>query len=284
MKLKLLCLSLFFVIPSFTYGSIIEIYQPKTGKTLSFQEFISHLPDSGHVVMGEFHNQAPIQNAQAQIINEKVQRSQAFGDFSIHWEFLNHTEQERTEEIFFEFIANLITAEEFISQVLSSRYVEYSPLAQVAKDLQGELRGINLPRKYKQQVIAGGIRSINSDLVPSSHYVGGDRYFERFKKVMRDHVPADKLYAYFVAQCLTDSVMADQISKYSQKRLNFVVAGSFHTDFRDATVVRLEKLTGAPAHTLKFASQSLNTTAEIEKFKSYDSFYGFYADYIVITD
>ena len=267
-----------------SHASIIEVYQPKTGLSFSFQEFINELPSQGHIILGEFHNQTSIQKAQAQIINEKVQRAGAFNDFTVHWEFLNHTEQEKTDEVFYEFIANQITAEEFIATLLGNRNIHYAPIAQVTKDLQGELRGINLPRVYKQQVIQGGIRSISSDLVPSSHYVGGDRYYSRFEKIMQDHVPADKIYAYFVAQCLTDSVMADQVVKHSQKRLNFVIAGSFHTDFRDATVVRLENLLGKSVQTIKFASKSLNTPEEIQIFKSYDSENGFYADYIVITE
>lgn len=262
----------------------MEIFHPKTDRYLSFEEFIMELPKEGHIALGEFHNQTAIQNTQAQIINEKIQREGLFADFTIHWEFLNHTEQEKTDRIFFDFVANLITAEQFVEKTAGSRNLEYAPLVQVAKDLHGDFRGINLPRKYKQQVIAGGIRSIDPVLVPDSHYVGGDRYFERFKKVMGAHVPASKITAYFLAQCLTDSVMASQVAKYNGKRLNFIIAGSFHTDFQDATVERLEKLLGSDVLTLKFASHSLNSEEEIKQYKSYDPLYGFFADYIIVTE
>ena len=261
----------------------LEIYHPKTQRILSFTQFIQELPASGHIALGEFHNQSEIQKTQAQIINEKVQREGLYADFTIHWEFLNHTEQAHTESVFFEFIANLISARDFISMTVGPRNLEYTPLIQVAKDLQGDIRGVNLPRKYKHQVIAGGIRAISSDLVPESHYVGGPRYLKRFTKIMSEHIPESQIGAYFLAQCLTDSVMADQIAKNSTKKLNFIIAGSFHTDFHDATIVRLERLTGTKVTTLKFASQSLNSREEIENFKSYQSEFGFFADYIVIT-
>ncbi|MAZ49536.1 MAG: hypothetical protein CME65_13330 [Halobacteriovoraceae bacterium] len=277
-------LTIMLVLLFYSYQShALEIYHPKTQRTLSFAEFIEELPTSGHIAFGEFHNQPHIQKAQAQIINEKIQREGLFADFTIHWEFLNHTEQAYTDSVFFEFIANLITAQDFIEMTAGPKNLEYTPLAQVAKDLQGELRGINLPRKYKQQVIAGGIRAINSELVPASHFVGGPRYLQRFTEVMGGHIPNSQIGAYFLAQCLTDSVMADQITKNSAKKLNFLIAGSFHTDFHDATIVRLEKLTGTKVTTLKFASQGLNSNSEIEDFKSYQPEYGFYADYIVIT-
>lgn len=242
------------------------------------------LPSEGQIVLGEFHNHNPIQSAQAEIIRKKIEYEMYQGDFAVHWEFLNHTDQSYTAEKFQELIANMIDPEEFIRLTAGEQNLQYASIVKVVKDLHGDLFGINLPRKLKQRVIQGGIRAIDAKYVPAGHYVGGDRYKERFIAAMGNHVPANKIDRYFLAQCLTDSVMADQIAKNSQAKLNFVVAGSFHTDYFDGTVIRLNKLMNSKATTFKFASLSLNSEEEIETYKKYDEHFGYYADYIIITD
>lgn len=281
--MKLFSLLSIVLYTSCSLASVKEIYHPKSQRYLSMEEFIAELPDQGAIALGEFHNHPPIQKAQAQIINEKVNQARRTSDFSVHWEFLNHTDQTQTDQVYFQFLANLIDAKEFIEQTAGAQNLQYAPIIQAIKDNDGKLYGINLPRPYKQQVIKGGIRSIDSTLVPDHFYVGNERYRERFIQAMGAHVPADKIEAYFTAQCLTDSVMAHQINLHSDKALNFIVAGSFHTDFRDATIERLEKITNSQIHTFKFASESLNTSEEITNFKKYDQNYGHYADYIIVT-
>lgn len=282
MRIFILCTSLCFSFLSF--GKIKSIYQPKTGQNLKIQDLLELLPPHGYIVLGEYHNHQPIQNAQAHIIHKKILREQLFGNFTVAWEFLNHTDQNHTQKTFDLYSANLISVADFLAQTAGAKNLTYAPIMDVTKNLHGALKGINLPRNLKQQVIQGGIRAIDAKYIPTSHYVGGARYKARFTAAMGGHIPAAKLDRYFLAQCLTDSVMAFQTSTKAQTDLNFVVAGSFHTDFGDGTVARMKKLTKLPVITLKFASESLNTQEELRRFKNYDPDYGFFADFLVITD
>lgn len=265
-------------------AKILKIYQPKSGLYLNQEALIQLLPNNGHIVFGEFHYHPPIQQAQAEVMAKKVQFDYSRGDYALHWEFLNHTDQSYINEKFNEYIANLITVDEFLTATLGENSLTYREIIKTLKKSHGHLFGVNLPRKLKQKVIQGGIRAIDAKYIPQNFVLGGERYRERFDNIMRNHVPPEKIEAYFVAQSLTDSVMANQVAAFSQTQLNFIIAGSFHTDFYDGMVPQLNQLTGKNATTLKFVSRSLNTSAEIESYLKYDPKYGYYADYIIITD
>ncbi len=75
-------------------------------------------------------------------------------------------------------------------------------------------------------------------LLPPGYASGGEHYRQRFTEAMGDHVPAAKIANYFDAQCLTDDVMAFSLEE--GHGLKILVAGAFHTDYRDGVVKRLE--------------------------------------------
>ena len=56
---------------------------------------------------------------------------------------------------------------------------------------------------------------------------------------MGEHVQTEKMQNYYEAQCLTDDVMAYSFLKIQGGQKGVVIAGSFHTDFFDGTVLRL---------------------------------------------
>jgi len=221
-----------------TYADISSIYSTKENASISYRDFLHQLPSKGHIVLGEFHNTNSIQSAQAQIIKDKSVLENNIENTRIMWEFLNHTDQEKINNHFKKLQAGLINSKQFVTLVAGNRNLSYSPIMEVASFLGHSPIALNLPRKLKKKVIDGGINSIDPKYVPAHHYVGGENYFRRFSQAMGGHVPADKLERYFLAQCLTDSVMSDQANKHHHG-LSFIIAGSFHTDFYDGTVARL---------------------------------------------
>jgi uncharacterized iron-regulated protein len=267
------------------YAKITQVFDIGNRAELSIDSFIKALPRQGHIVLGEFHNTPSIQEAQAELINSKVIFESLSSDFSIHWEFLNHTDSMAIKKISSNLNSRSVDPTKALLALTTASNLVYLPLFKVLQDKQGEIFGINLPRNIKQKVIKEGIGSIDPQLVPNHHYVGNESYNERFITAMGNHAPADVIEKYFTAQCLTDSVMADQIYKHENlSSLNFTIAGSFHTDFYDGTVVRLMSLTNMPVVTLKIINTNSHTPEEITEFKNTQSKYGPVADYLILTE
>lgn len=265
-----------------THAEITKIIQTRSGVELSKEAFLAEVPSRGFVVMGEFHNTPTIQNAQAEIISSKVSESQVGQHFKVMWEFLDFTDQTKIDGLYKDFSAGSISAEDLIRNSAGPSNVGYAPILNALKAGGGSLVGLNLPRAEKQKVINGGLGAIDPTLIPSSHYVGGDEYRARFAEAMGEHVPAEKLDAYFLAQCLTDSVMAYEAEQH-QGDLNFIVAGSFHTDFFDGTVARLKKLSTQTVVTLKLVKENDLSPEDVRILVEGDPRYGAFADYIIFT-
>jgi uncharacterized iron-regulated protein len=261
----------------------LKVYNFEIKEFINYNNFINELPNSGHIVMGEYHNQQLIQNAQSQIINDYVLTRNMQGQFNIMWEFLNYTNQEAISTSFNDFILGNINVFEFITFIAGDRNFTYAPMLESAKNLEGKIIGINIPRKYKQQLIDGGLRSVDPIFIPPNIDISGDDYLKRFTAVMAGHVPPEKIEKYFQAQCYTDSVMSYQISKNSNKLINFIIAGSFHTDYFDGTVIRLKKLREDDVVTLKIIDANQTTPEEIKELLTPSSEYGTIADYLIIS-
>lgn len=263
-------------------AEIQKVFETKSGSFIPYETFLSRISANSIIVLGEFHNNVPIQQAEAQIVHDTVKFTRSENHFQLMWEFLNFTEQKAIEGEFKKFAEGLISVQDFIARTAGEQNSTYAPMIEVTANLQGTLFGLNLPRALKQKVIKEGIQSIDPDLVPAGHYVGGDHYLERFIEVSGDHMPAEKIPAYFLAQCLTDSVMAFHTLKNHHK-LSFVVAGSFHTDFYDGTVARLAKWSDEKVGTLKIVDEAALTEEDVTELMNGHAKFGHVADYIVFT-
>lgn len=262
-----------------SFAGIKKIFSTKHKSYISYDEFQMELPENGHIVLGEFHNFPEIQNAQAKIIEDKIHSSNSYETSQIMWEFINNSDQENINKTYSQFLSRSINAEEFTTKIAGEQNSTYAPIMALTKLTNRAPIAINLPRELKKKVMNEGIGSIDPKYVPAHHYVGGENYLSRFKTAMGGHASDDMIKKYFLAQCLTDSVMSDEANK-NHLGLSFIIAGSFHTDFFDGTVSRLKEISSEEVTTLKITNQELFE----ESFLKEDSSYGFYADYIVITD
>jgi uncharacterized iron-regulated protein len=260
-------------------AQITSIYSTKTKSYIEYGDFINELPNDGHIVLGEFHNFNSIQNAQAQIIKDKILESGNLENAQIMWEFLNHTEQESINETYSQFLSRNMSATDFTTLIAGKQNTSYAPIMELTKLTKRAPIALNLPRALKKKVMNEGIGSIDPSLVPDHHYVGGEDYLNRFRAAMGGHAPEDMIQKYFLAQCLTDSVMSNEAHE-NHLGLSFLIAGSFHTDFFDATVSRLRDISSEKITTLKITNKELFDPSFIEE----DENYGYYADYIVVTE
>lgn len=261
-------------------ASISKVFNTKTKKFESFEEFKLNAANYQYIVLGEFHNDLVIQKAEAQIINEVG--STFYNSKSVMWEFLNYTDFKLTQDLYNKYLLGQISVEDLIAKTAGNQNITYTEILKASKNINANLFGLNLPREIKQKIIKEGIDSVDPKYIPANHYLGGANYLERFIDSMGGHVPAEKVAPYYLAQCLTDSVMANQIIE-NKKDLNFIVAGSFHTDFYDGTVEKLNKLTNESVLTTKIVNESKLDTSEINYFLEGDAKYGAFADYLIFS-
>lgn len=273
---------LILVIPSFVLAKINSVYDTKLNKAISYDNFILDLPSNGFIVLGEFHAVESIQNAQAQIIEDTVQRKKLFNQFKLGWEFLNYADQENVDALFRKVITNQLSIIEFLTKTVGKQNLSYAPIFQALKNKSGKIVALNIDRAIKQKLINEGEDSIKEHL-PINYEVGGDLYKERFFKAMGDHVSDDMKLPYFKAQCLTDSVMSLKAFENHNLPIMFIVAGSFHTDFYQGTISRLEKLTSEKIVTLKIVDSSTMSQDELNEILQGDLLNGRYADFIIVT-
>lgn len=279
MKSFLFCLMIF---PVLVHANIVDVYETANSRKITYDQFINKMRRAQIIVLGEFHNNDSIQQAQGKIIEDVVQDRRLFGNFNVGWEFLNFSEQVRIDLLFRKVFTNIMTITDFITQTAGKQNLSYAPIIQALKNKSGKLLGINIEREIKQKLINEGEDAIKEHL-PSNYEVGGDLYQERFFKAMGGHVPEDLKLPYFKAQCLTDSIMSYKIVENHNLPLSFLVAGSFHTDFYQGTVSRIKKLTSDDVRTLKIVDSSILTETELQDILDGDAINGKYADFIIIT-
>ncbi len=274
---------LFLALNSNLVAKIHSVYDVQNKIIIPVTDFYSHLSREQYVVMGEFHNDSAIQSAEGEIIENVSKKVPGTFKVSLMWEFLDFTDQEKIADNFLAFKENQIDSKELITNTAGDQNLEYIFMMEAIKNAGGELFGLNLPRNLKQIVIKNGLESIDKKLVPDSHYLGGKNYYNRFSEAMGGHLPSSKLDAYFLAQSLTDSVMAHHIY-LNQRDLNFIVAGSFHTDFFDGTVEKLKNANAKNIALLKLVNVKNLTIEEKSLYMNGDNIYGAFANYIVFCE
>lgn len=235
------------VCANFLFGSNIfadttwngRIMIPGQDRILNSTEFYEALALADVVVIGEKHYTAAVQNMEAQIIRGTMAADSNQTPLTLGWEFLNRIDRQQIDGLFQQVLAGTLTPEDFVRQTQSTAQATvYAPVIAAVRDLGGTLLPTNLSRAEKSPVTQGGISALDPTLLPPGYAAGGDNYRTRFTEAMGDHVPANKIANYFDAQCLTDDVMAYSLEE--GRGLKFLIAGSFHTDYRDGAVARLK--------------------------------------------
>ncbi len=251
---------------------------------ISMPELVQSLSGSPMIILGEKHDTAAIQLAQASVIESMVSTLN-IQDFTTAWEFLNYTTQDQTRDAFLRFVSGSLTASELLVITEgNAKLMNYAPILQVTKKWGGQLLGVNLPRSDKDPVVQGGLSAAYPNTVPPGFEMGSGAYFERFSGAMQGHATPDQVSNYFAAQCLTDDVMAYHFLRDSQSSVRFLVLGGFHSDYFDGTVARIQKR--APEKgvaVVRFIDASDFSEAELLSL-SVDPVYGDIADFVLFVN
>ena len=260
-----------------------KIFSPGQDLAIGETEFYDQLAQANIIVIGEKHYTSSVQDMEAQIIRGSVESGSHQSNFTLGWEFLNRRDRAKTDDLFGQVKSGALSPEEFVLRTQNSPNASvYAPLIAAVRDLDGKIIPTNLSREEKSPVSQGGISALDPALLPPNYAIGGANYRQRFVDVMSNHVPANKIANYFDAQCLTDDVMAFSLAEGDG--IKFLVAGSFHTDFRDGAVARL--VARNPTKHVKSVSIVDASDYKVEELMALlvDPRWGALADYVVFVN
>lgn len=265
----------------------LEFFNTKLQKIDQLDEVVKNISDESTIIMGEEHYNPLVQETEGFIVESVVKSKNAIGAFTGAWEFLDYPDQAKITEAFQNWKTDALDDQQFLTELFGTAqrgqsHEVYLPFLKSIKNLGGELLATNAPRDWKRVITSTGLSTLDPKLVPPNMELGSANYYDRFKLVMQDHVPASKLQNYYEAQCYTDSVMSYQIMSQSKFSLRFMVVGSFHSDYFDGLVESYKKIVSLPVVLFKLVDVSKMTVTEIDELLKEDPQYGPLADYIVL--
>lgn len=267
----------------------VKIYSTEDAKYLSMTEFTKEASANDHYVLGEFHYNSAIHQAQAKLIEQIVTSLNKENDFTVGWEFLNHQDRISVNQSIANFYNNVMTPKELMENLFpkasdQTNNLKYMPLFETTKKLKGQFIALNASREVKRYITSGGLVNLPQEYQVPNMQLGSANYYERFEKVMRDHVPASVLQNYYEAQCYTDSKMAYAYSKQANHTLRFTIVGSFHSDYSDGYAYELSRYTNSDVVNIKVVNDNELTQEQRDELIQNHQQYGAIADYIVFSD
>jgi uncharacterized iron-regulated protein len=267
----------------------LKVYSTQDSSFISMDDFVSRANTNDHYVLGEFHYNSAIHQAQANVIAAIVTNLKQENNFTIGWEFLNYQERITVNQSIESFYNDNLTALELMSRLFpnasdQTNNLKYMPVFEVAKKYQGELIALNATRKVKRYITSGGLSNLPQEHRVPDMQLGSSNYFERFEKIMSDHVPADLLQNFYEAQCYTDSIMAYAYSKQASHQLRFTVVGSFHSDYGDGYSNELTRYTQSDVVNIKVVNAKELSQAQKDELIQTHPQYGAIADFIIFSN
>lgn len=280
---------LFFIV----FSSFVEaaswdgrIFNVKNNSEISYEEYITNLTNYNFIVLGEKHYTLEVQNAQAKTISDVVIESGKANAFTTGWEFLNVTEQPMIDNYYFQVKTKKITALNFVEKTQGKvdKQEGYAAIIDATAILGGKLLGTNLTRLEKKPVTERGIGALDPRLLPPNFDYGTSGYYQRFALEMQGHATPEQVKNYYASQCLVDDTIAYHLLKDSPFDLNFLIVGSFHSDYFDGAVNRIKvRNPFVEVATIKIIDASDYEESELLNLIHSDE-YGDIADYVYFVN
>ncbi len=267
----------------------MDVFDTSKNQFINYNDFIQQIPSVGDIVLGEYHYSESIQLMEAKIIEDLATFN---NHISVSWEFLNYTEQSNINFAIQKYRNNQINVNALIFELfpgissdLFEKTKKYIPIFDIITTFDIPFYGVNLPRKYKQLVRESGLDAIDGHLIPPEFQMGSSNYKNRFFNFMRDgmggHATPEIIKGFYLAQCLTDSVIANRIGDLHYD-LNILIIGSFHSDYNDGTILQLNRYSSRPIVNIKIVDSNDMSEDEISQLITPSTEYGIIADFIVI--
>lgn len=244
-------------------------------------EMLDRIGRATDVVVGEKHDTASVQAAEARLFSDFANGRRTRVTFA--WEFWNWSERATLDANYAKFRDGSISSRDFLKAVFGEKNPEatYAPLMDAVKAAGADVLATNLSRAEKSPVVTRGIGALDPKLLPPGFALGGAEYRERFLAEMGGHGDPAEIENYFAAQSLVDDVAAYHFVEHRMTPSAFLVIGNFHTRYFDGVWKRIE--TRSPGH-----ARVLVEIADPEDETNWEAVvhhpkYGSLADFVIFT-
>lgn len=256
-----------------------QIFETKTGKTITLEELVKNIKTADVVVFGEEHNDPTGHFLEAQLFAKMIQ---TYPGTSLSLEMFSTDVQ----PIINEYLAGLISDKNFQKEArVWSNYSDYKPLIELAKEKKTEVIGANAATRYSNVVSMSGLNRLNDFPAVSKTFLpplpidtATGRYHEKFIETLGGHdMGSMKIYQ---TQNLWDATMAWSIAKQAKlkpKNKILQMNGRFHSDEQIGTIAQLKKY--APSLAVTNISCFPSDDFKNQDWKKYSNL----GDYIILT-
>jgi len=220
-----------------------EIFDTKTGKTISTDELVKALKKVDVLVFGEEHNDSTGHLLEAEILGKMIR---SYPSTALSLEMFSTDVQ----PVINEYLLALISEKNFIKEAKAwNNYKDYKPLIELAKTAHTDVIGANAATRYSNAVSMAGLDKLKdfpaaskSFLPPLPVDTAAGRYHDKFIETLGGHdMGSMKIYQ---TQNLWDASMAWSVAKYAKLnpgRKILQLNGRFHSDERLGIVAQLKK-------------------------------------------
>jgi uncharacterized iron-regulated protein len=263
----------------------IEIFSVHEQKSYSLEEWLSESKQMQAYIMGEYHYDVKIQQAQAKLIENLVLHFKTQQQFDVCWEFLEYDHDRNIQSAFAAFSKGELSSQEMLQAFFpnSSKpetHVVYLPIIETTAKLSGNLISVNATRETKKLLRDQGMQVLSPKDIPHKLFTGSNNYWLRFEKAMSGHATEEQIKSFYLAQRYTDSIISDYCLKKNSV-MKFLIIGSFHSDYFDGITPSFTEHLSTTL--LKFINRNQTTQAELNQLKQVDPTYGPIADFLVIV-
>ncbi|MBS1962841.1 MAG: ChaN family lipoprotein [Bdellovibrionales bacterium] len=244
-------------------------------------EMLDRISKATDVVVGEKHDTASVQDAEARLFADFANGRRTRVTFA--WEFWNWSDRAALDANYAQFRDGTLSSREFLKAVFGEKNPEptYAPLMDAVKAAGADVLATNLSRAEKSPVVTRGIGALDPKLLPPGFALGGAEYRERFVAEMGGHGDPSEIENYFAAQSLVDDVAAYHFVEHRMTPSAFLLIGNFHTRYFDGVWKRIAFR--SPGH-----SRVLVEIADPEDETNWQTVvhspkYGSLADFVIFT-
>ncbi len=231
-----------------------EIYDAKTGESLTMQQFAERSKNFDVMFFGEFHDDSLLHSIQAEYLAALLKLNPKT---AVSFEMFERDVQNDIND----YLANKIDEKEFLkkSRPWPDYLKFYKPLLELAKEKKLPVIAANIPRKYAALYAQQGMTGINAlpskerKFITKDMHIKDDEYAQRFFKTMMLNMGVDTntvltanqentLYLYYGAQTIKDETMAESIADFLKTHKGWKVIhfnGDFHSNDYLGTVEKL---------------------------------------------
>jgi uncharacterized iron-regulated protein len=233
-----------------------EIYDSKTGESITMQQFVERSSKFDIIFFGEFHDDSLLHMIQAKYLAEWIKRNPKT---TVSFEMFERDVQ----NVINDYLAGKISEKDFLKK---SRpwpdYLQfYKPMLELAKKNNLPFLATNIPRRYAALYARKGMTGINSlppeqrKYITKEIVIKDDEYLKKFYNTMMLNMGMDTneaispnqentLYLYYGAQVIKDETMAESIADFLKSHAGWKVVhfnGDFHSNNYLGTVAKLRR-------------------------------------------